>query len=153
MADTETPPVQPARRVVTTRKKAPQDRQAKKPTAAEAQAQAAAPIIDIEADSNDIPVRLVGQDYIAHRPKAMLAIRLGERVNAASLDMNDLPALVETMNEFMRLIFGTETGALIMARLEDPDDKIDLPHLQQLVNRMVEVTTGRPPTSPSASRA
>lgn len=146
MADTETPPVQPARRVVTTKRKAPQDRQAK----AAPKSAANAPIIDIEADDNDIPVRLVGHDYIAHKPKAMLAIRLGERVNAQSLDMNDLPALVETMNEFMRLIFGTETGAAIMARLEDPDDKIDLPHLQRLVNRIVEVTTGRPPTSPSA---
>ncbi|QGJ92698.1 tail assembly chaperone [Microbacterium phage Megan] len=150
MADTETPPVQPARRVVTTRKKAPQDRQAPKPTKAQA---AATPIIDIDSDDTDIPVRLVGIDYVAHRPKAMLAIRLGERVNAQSLDMNDLPALIDTMGEFMRLIFGTDTAAAIMARLEDPDDRIDLAHIQRLVNRMVEVTTGRPPTSPSASRA
>lgn len=144
MADTETPPVQPARRVVTTKRKAPQDRQAKAAPAAPA------PIIDIDAEDNDIPVRLVGIDYVAHRPKAMLAIRLGEQINAHTDLTKDMTALVETMGEFMRLIFGTETGASIIERLSDPDDKLDLVHVQKLVNRIVEVTTGRPPTSPSA---
>jgi hypothetical protein len=109
-----------------------------------------APIIDIDAEEDGIPVRLVGVDYIAHRPKSMLAIRLGEQINQKDVT-KDLDALVETMREFVRLMFGSEVADGIMARLEDPDDQLDLPHIQRLVNAMVTVVTGRPPTSPPDS--
>lgn len=134
-------------RVVRTRK-APQDRQAK---AAPATAAPTSRIIDIEDEEEPITVNLIGQQYIAHRPKSMLAIRLGERINSAKIDMENMGALADSMKEFMVLMFGTATADDIMARLEDPDDRLDLPHIQRLVNRMVEVTTGRPPTSPRGS--
>jgi hypothetical protein len=134
-------------RVVRTRKPA-QDRQAKAPTKAQAAATAAAArVIDIEDDEEPITVNLVGKQYIAHKPKSMLAIRLGERINVADFSTDNLGAVREAMGEFCVLMFGTETASDIMARLEDPDDRLDLPHIQRLVNRMVEVTTGRPPTS------
>lgn len=107
-------------------------------------------VIDIEDESEPITVNLIGQQYIAHRPKSMLAIRLGERINQTDLG-SDLTALAESMREFVVLMFGTATAEQIMARLEDPDDRLDLPHIQRLVNRMVEVVTGRPPTSPPDS--
>jgi hypothetical protein len=121
-------------------KKSPQDR---KPPAA--RPPGPTPIIDIEAEDDDIPVRLVGIDYIAHRPKSMLAIRLGEQINGQDIT-SDMGALVETMREFVRLMFGSDVADSIMLRLEDADDKLDLPHIQRLVNRMVEVVTNRPPT-------
>lgn len=145
MADTTT---QPARRIVTKR---PTDRQEKATTVAAPAPAPTSRIIDIEDESEPITVNLIGQQYIAYRPKSMLAIRLGERINASPLDTTNLSMLVEAMKEFMVLMFGTVNADLIMERLEDPDDRLDLPHLQRLVNRMVEVTTGRPPTSSPAS--
>lgn len=142
MADTEAPPVQPARRVVTTKRKAPQDRQAPKPAAN-------APIIDIEDESEPIPVRLIGVDYVAHRPKAMLAVRLGERIQ--NVDMNDIEEVVNQFGSFLKLTFGSETSAAIMARLEDEDDRLDVHHLLKFVEQITEVVGGRPSTSPPAS--
>ncbi|WKW87066.1 tail assembly chaperone [Microbacterium phage Nicole72] len=146
MADNETPPVQPARRVVTTKRKAPTDRQAK---ATPAKAAKPAPIIDIEDEEVPIPVRLIGKDYEAHRPKAMLAIRLGERVQ--NVDLEDTEEAIAAITSFLRLVFDTQTSEAIMARLEDPDDRLDVHHLLTFVDRMTEAVTGRPPTSPPAS--
>ncbi|AWY05385.1 hypothetical protein HOT42_gp34 [Microbacterium phage Metamorphoo] len=140
----------PAQTVVTKRKpaaaKAPTDRQ---PKATTAKAAKAAPIIDIEDESEPIPVRLVGVDYVAHRPKAMLAVRLGERIQ--QVDMENIEEVVEQFGSFLKLTFGSETSAAIMARLEDEDDRLDVIHLLKFVERITEVVTGRPPTSPPAS--
>lgn len=140
----------PAQTVVTKRKpaaaKAPADRQ---PKATPAKAAAPAPIIDIEDESAPIPVRLVGIDYVAHRPKAMLAIRLGERIQ--QVDMENTVEVIEQFGSFLKLTFGSETGEAIMARLDDADDRLDVHHLLAFVERITEVVTGRPPTSPPAS--
>ncbi|QGJ89446.1 hypothetical protein PBI_ARIADNE_42 [Microbacterium phage Ariadne] len=136
----------PAQTVVTKRKpaaaKAPTDRQPKATTAKAAPA--ASPIIDIEDESQPIPVRLVGVEYTAHRPKAMLALRLGERIN--QVDMSDTEEVVKQFGAFLRLTFGTETSESIMARLEDADDRLDVHHLLAFVERMTEVVGGRPST-------
>jgi len=139
----------PAQTVVTKRKpaaaKAPTDRQPKA-TAAKA---STAPIIDIEDESEPIPVRLIGVDYVAHRPKAMLAVRLGERIQ--NVDMNDIEEVVNQFGAFLKLTFGSETSQAIMARLEDEDDRLDVHHLLKFVEQITEVVGGRPSTSPPAS--
>lgn len=140
----------PAQTVVTKKKpaaaKAPTDR---KPKATPAKAAAPAPIIDIEDEYEPIPVRLVGVDYVAHRPKAMLAVRLGERIK--QVDMEDMEEVVEQFGSFLKLTFGSEVSAAILARLEDEDDRLDVHHLVKFVERITEVVGGRPSTSPPAS--
>ncbi|QGJ88889.1 hypothetical protein PBI_TEAMOCIL_35 [Microbacterium phage Teamocil] len=140
----------PEQTIVTKRKpaaaKAPTDRQ---PKATPAKAAATTPIIDIEDESEPIPVRLVGIDYVAHRPKAMLAVRLGERIQ--QVNMEDLDEVVAQFGSFLKLTFGSETSAAIMARLEDEDDRLDVHHLLTFVERITEVVSGRPSTSPPAS--
>ena len=140
----------PAQTVVTKKSpaaaKAPTDRQ---PKATPARAAKASPIIDIEDEDEPIPVRLVGVDYVAHRPKAMLAIRLGERIQ--QVDMENTGEVIDQFGSFLRLTFGSETAESIMARLEDADDRLDVIHLLKFVERITEVVTGRPPTSPPAS--
>ncbi|QSM01229.1 tail assembly chaperone [Microbacterium phage NoodlelyBoi] len=139
----------PAQTIVTKKKPAaaatPTDR---KPKATAAKA-ATTPIIDIEDEDEPIPVRLVGVDYTAHRPKAMLAVRLGERIQ--QVDMEDMDQVVEQFGSFLRLTFGTEVAAAILARLEDEDDRLDVHHLLKFVERITEVVGGRPSTSPPAS--
>lgn len=107
------------------------------------------PIIDIEDEEKPIPVRLIGVDYTAHRPKSMLAVRLGQQVQAA--DPTDPEAVVGHVRSFLALVFGSDETDAIMARLEDPDDRLDVPHLLTFIERMTEVVSGRPPTSPPAS--
>lgn len=139
----------PAQTIVTKKKPAaaatPTDR---KPKATAAKA-ATTPIIDIEDEDEPIPVRLVGVDYTAHRPKAMLAVRLGERIQ--QVDMEDMDQVVEQFGSFLRLTFGTEVAGAILARLEDEDDRLDVHHLLKFVERITEVVGGRPSTSPPAS--
>lgn len=140
----------PEQTIVTKKKpKAPEDRKVKAPKAAKATEAADSPIIDIEDESKPIPVRLVGVDYIAHRPKAMLAIRLGERIK--TVDMEDTEAVVAQFGSFLKLTFGSETATAIMERLEDADDRLDVHHLLAFVEKITEVVSGRPPTSPPAS--
>ena len=135
----------PAQTVVTKKRAtAPADR---KPKATPAKA--ASPIIDIEDEDEPIPVRLVGVEYTAHRPKAMLAIRLGEQIK--QVDMEDTEEVVNQFGSFLKLTFGSETSAAIMARLEDADDRLDVIHLLRFVEQITEVVSGRPPTSPPAS--
>ncbi|QBI98117.1 hypothetical protein SEA_FIREMAN_34 [Microbacterium phage Fireman] len=139
----------PAQTIVTKKKPAaaatPTDR---KPKASAAKA-ASAPIIDIEDEDEPIPVRLVGVDYTAHRPKAMLAVRLGERIQ--QVNMESIEEVVEQFGSFLRLTFGSETAQAILDRLEDEDDRLDVIHLLKFVERITEVVTNRPPTSPPAS--
>ncbi|AWY06746.1 hypothetical protein HOT47_gp37 [Microbacterium phage Quhwah] len=139
----------PAQTIVTKKKTAaaatPTDR---KPKATAAKA-ATTPIIDIEDESEPIPVRLVGVDYVAHRPKAMLAVRLGERIQ--QVNMEDLDEVVAQFGSFLKLTFGSEVSESIMARLEDEDDRLDVHHLLTFVERITEVVGGRPSTSPPAS--
>lgn len=140
----------PAQTITTKRKpaaaKAPADHQ---PKATTAKAAAPSPIIDIEDESEPIPVRLIGIDYTAHRPKAMLALRLGERIK--DVDMEDTEEVVKQFGAFLKLTFGSETTEAIMARLEDADDRLDVHHLLAFVEQITEVVSGRPPTSPPAS--
>lgn len=140
----------PAQTIVTKKKpdsaKAPSDRQ---PKATPAKASTATPIIDIEDEEAPMAVRLVGVDYVAHRPKSMLALRLGQRIQ--DVDMDDTEEVVSQFGSFLKLVFGTEVTESIMARLEDADDRLDVIHLLRFVERITEVVSGRPPTSPPAS--
>lgn len=120
-------------RVITTKK--PADYKAKAPTKA--------PIIDIQDESEPISVALVGKTYVAHMPKSMLAIRLGERISG--LDTEDVDAIIDSLSEFMRLIFDAADASAILDRLTEPDDRLDIPHLLRLVDRMTEVVANRPP--------
>lgn len=134
--------------VITKKSKAkkPQDHQ---PPKAKASTPAPSGIIDIEDEEEGIPVRLVGVDYVAHRPKALMAVRLGEQIKG--VDMEDVEAVVDLLSRFLRLMFGSTTTVDIMARLDDEDDRLDVVHLFTLVEKMTAEVSNRPPTSSPAS--
>lgn len=127
-------------------RKAPQDRAPKKPTGPAANPLA----IDLGEDDDgpvEIPVHFLRDDakwYTAHPIKGTVALALGEQMQNA--DRKDLPAMKQFLIDFMRLMFTAEDVADITARLDDPADRLDLPHIQKLVFRLVERTGGVPTT-------
>jgi hypothetical protein len=101
--------------------------------------------ISIQAGARLIPVNFVGIDYEAKRPKAIMAIRLGERISNAGEDVEEV---IQDLTNFAELVFGEEIGKEVMARMEDPNDDLDLPHLIQLVTALAEAATDLPNMSP-----
>ena len=138
----------PAQTVVTKRPRtaAPQDRKAPAPKGPAANPRA----IDL-ADEDDgpieIPVHFLRDDkqwYTAHPIKGTVAIALGEQME--QVDREDLAAMRAMLMEFLGLMFPAEVVAELSARLDDPQDRFDLPHIQRLVKRLSEKSTGLPTT-------
>lgn len=100
--------------------------------------------VDIPAEPRSgFTVRLVGKEYLANPPKAALAVSLLHQVKAAN---NDPDELMKVMHAWLEMTFGTDTADAIMARLQDPNDQIDIPHIAQLMRLLMEKVTGNPTT-------
>lgn len=125
--------------------KAPQDR---KPKASPATASAASNAIDLgdeDEGPQPIPVRFLRDDevwYDARLPKGTMALALGDEMKG--IDMDDPASMREAVNRFTRLLFSKADYDAITARLDDPDDRLDLVHLRRLVNRIAERGAGLP---------
>ena len=132
-----------AQTVVT--KKAPRDR---KPKATSPQANPLA--IDLGEEDHgpqEIPVRFLRDDtkwYNAHLPKGTLALALGREMQ--EVDQEDLDAMRTMLDRFIRLMFNGDDAEAIGARLDDPDDRLDLVHVRVLINRIAERATSLPTT-------
>ena len=126
--------------------KAPADRKpkAEKPTNPNPNA------IDLgldDAGPQDIPVHFLRDDevwYDAHLPKGTLALALGQEMQ--EVDTDDLDAMRTMIDRFIRLLFSAETVEAISARLDDPDDRLDLVHIKMLINRIAARSGGLPTT-------
>lgn len=134
----------PAQQIVT--KKAPADRKPKSAKPAHSNPLA----IDLgeeDAGPQEFPVRFLKDDdvwYDAHLPKGTLALALGEEING--VDTSDLVGMREMIEKFIRLLFKSADVEAIKARLDDPDDRLDLVHIKVLVNRISQRTGGLPTT-------
>lgn len=135
---------------VTVKKKKPGAQPAdRKPKAAPA---TAAPVGAIDLSDEDegpqnIPVKFLRDDerwYDAHLPKGTMALALGEEMKG--VDMDDPEQMREMVDRFTRLLFNTADADAIFARLDDPNDRLDLVHLRRLVNRIAERGAGLPTT-------
>lgn len=131
---------------VVTKKKAPQDR---KPKASPATAIPANAIDLGEEDEGPqtFPVHFLRDDevwYDARLPKGTMALALGEEMK--SVDMESPAAMREAVEKFTRLLFSRADADAIFARLDDPDDRLDLVHLRRLVNKIAEKGAGLPTT-------
>jgi hypothetical protein len=101
------------------------------------------PMLLIEAaERKHIPVDLVGVHYDLIPPKAAFSLRIAQRAQEAD---KDVTILMEVLTSWMVAAFGDKQAAKIMARLDDPDDQLDFPHLLTLLQKVVEL--GVNPTS------
>jgi hypothetical protein len=94
------------------------------------------------AERKSIPVELVGIHYDLIPPKAAFSLRIAQRAQDADKDVSQL---LNILGSWMTAAFGEKQSARIMARLDDPDDLLDFPHLLQLLQKVVEL--GVNPTS------
>lgn len=86
-----------------------------------------------------IPVELVGVKYQLRPPKAAFGLKL------AAADQNDQGAMARLVTEWIQAAFGDQAEA-VMARLDDYDDDLDLMHLMELMQLVMERVTGNPTT-------
>lgn len=95
----------------------------------------------------EFPVHFLKDDeetYQAHLPKGTLALALGEQMNG--VDTEDLSAMREMVDRFIRLLFFSDTVDRLTERLDDPDDRLDLVHFQRLIQRIAERSADLPTT-------
>lgn len=98
------------------------------------------PTIDIAASDEPITVNLVGKTYLAHPPKTTLAMKLANGMDGSS----DPEFILGRVEEYLVMTFGPKEGKKIRARLDDPDDQLDIPHIMTLMEKITEVSSGTP---------
>ena len=112
--------------------------------AAKKTATQASPSITITADPvKKVTVELVGERYTVTPPKASLAISITQQARDGSSD--DAEAAFDQLNGWMDTAFGTKVKQ-VRARLADPSDQLDLQHIMQLMNALLDVG-GESPTT------
>lgn len=94
-----------------------------------------------------VPVTLVGVDYQITPPKAGMAIAAARFRN--STEEKDLAKMTDSFFDWIEQAFGKQTDA-VFARLEDPNDPLDLPHLQKLQQALMERGAAPNPTTSSS---
>lgn len=100
--------------------------------------------IEIEAqDLEQITVNLVGTEYLLTPPKAALAISFAEQVD--DVKANPMQGM-KVITEWLESGFGKPTATKIMKRMKDPKDKLDLGHVNQLLQKVMEMQTDGNPT-------
>jgi hypothetical protein len=105
---------------------------------------AAEPFVVIVAEPKPkLLIDLVGVDYEITPPKAALAMAMAMNAKNAG---EDPYALLDAISNWIRKAFGAEQAAAVLARMEDEDDLLDLPHIMQLMTAMIEKSTGDPTT-------
>lgn len=88
-----------------------------------------------------IPLSLVGQEYLVLPPKGSLGIKIAQRAQEANGDPMELWGIVES---YIDIAFGKKQGKEIKKRLEDEDDDLDIAHLMQVIEKLTEFVTDDP---------
>lgn len=107
------------------------------------------PVLSIDIDKNEedtLPVRLVGQIYKVSRPKGALALKMASYASQMGGDEPSPEALQElmsTMDTLITAVFQDQADA-VRARLYDPNDRLDMEHVQDLFDKLPEAFTGNP---------
>lgn len=100
--------------------------------------------IVIDADPREpIPAQLVGREYLVTPPKSTLAMALATRVREAG---DDVQKMRDELNAWIAKAFGPRQSEEVIARLDDADDDLDLPHIYRLMRALTESVTGDPTT-------
>jgi hypothetical protein len=92
-----------------------------------------------------VKVTLIGVEYKIAVPKTTAGIIVAQQIQAAG---EDVDLLMDEVKEWVMDTFGDTQGEAVWKRLFDPKDELDIPHITQLIVKLVEVATN-PTTSPS----
>lgn len=100
------------------------------------------PVLSIMATSKPtFQIDFIGKTYDIVAPKSALAMKMAVRAKTASED----PALMyDTLIEWVFAAFGTSQGASIVARLDDAEDDLDVEHITDLIEKVMEYQSNLP---------
>lgn len=88
-----------------------------------------------------LTVNLVGKSYTVRPIKAALGVSLAQRFKGVD---NDPEKLAEAVNGLVKMMFGPNDAKAVTKRLTDGTDALDYPHIMQLLNALIEKSTGNP---------
>ena len=90
-----------------------------------------------------ITLDLIGTDYTVRPIKGSLGISLSQKFQG---DNSDMVKFDKSIKDLLRIIFGPEQAKEVSKRLNDSEDLLDLPHIFELLNKLVEKASGNPTT-------
>lgn len=98
--------------------------------------------IKITAERREsIPVDLVGVSYEVTPPKTALAIKVALQAKKAQDDPDEV---MKALDGWIARAFGKKQAAKITERLYSDEDDLDIDHIMQLMNLLMEESTGTP---------
>lgn len=89
-----------------------------------------------------INLTLVGEQYKIKPPKSALAMKFATQAKQAGEDPGKL---MEAIGEWVKMAFGKDASK-VMARLDKPEDDLDVQHIMTLMQKIMELQTGDPTT-------
>lgn len=104
-------------------------------------------LIEIDADEpvDALTVRLVGVEYTVTPPKVALALKMHREVLNVEKGGGDP---VSSIGTWLESAVGKRDAKKILARLDDPADRLDIPHIMSLIKAIMTYSVeGNPPTS------
>lgn len=100
--------------------------------------------IQIEAKPRKtFAVELVGKEYTLTAPKSAFALRMAVKSKQAQT-ASDPSLLIEAVDEWLEAALGPEQSQEVHDRIDDPNDDLDLEHINTLMEKVMEQTTGVP---------
>jgi hypothetical protein len=88
-------------------------------------------------------VRLIGVEYILNPPKAAFGVALAERAAAMDRDKDGMLMWAEIW-QWVERAAGKKQSRAIKARLDDPDDNLDIKHVTELMKRVMAEASKNP---------
>lgn len=91
-----------------------------------------------------ISINLVGVTYQGRPPKTVALVNMTEQVTKKNAKPADI---LKFLRQFLGFTFGKDDAAAIMGRLEDPEDALDIRHINELMEALVERSAAKNPTT------
>lgn len=100
--------------------------------------------INIEADPIQVlEVTVVGKEYKVRPPKAATLMD----VTSGMSDKDEDDMSMDDLNKFVDLLFAPTDSKAVKKRLLDANDSLDLGHVMELLNKVMEEVQPNPTTS------
>lgn len=88
-----------------------------------------------------VSVELLGIDYMIKPPKSSLLLAISSHAGSDDTDANGVS---EDFANILKLMFTPADLPKVQARLNSPDDELDLDHIFETVEKLTEAATGNP---------
>lgn len=103
--------------------------------------------ISIQAKPREkITADLVGVEYLISPPKGAFSLALAERAQKSKAE-GDSTSIWNDVQSWLKKAVGDKQTKAIQKRLDDDDDDLDIMHIVDLMEQVVEVTTDNPTSS------